>query len=432
MASFTLETTDSGQTRQFEFNAPSVAIGRDRGADFTLDHPTVSRQHAVVSWDGQQYRLVILSRGGLTAVDGQQVGGEVPLHDGCHLMFGQLQFVFRSEFAAARPPTAQPYAEPQYAPQTGAQQPVYSQSAFPTASTTGMHQSPHAPGLYQAPTHVPGPGETADFAAWSPSGSFPVPGQPSGAQPVPPQAHAAPAQAQSHPPGADGLMTWDEIAATADSAVEQRDAMTDFHRMQKEQELADGQRGGFGPGKAIIAILVIGVAALAVIYGGAEIGPRQQTGTTTGPSDDPKITWRKGDINCVGAADCRELALEAFELGRQTLERQEADIINLYEGYKQLERATALIEKARSKTPTQMETLDDLKLRAAAEMKTFYLSNRAHYFSKKDQKDGAKMADALRKMQAYFPDDRLNYHRWALKQVRQMKNDGLYPTEHIY
>lgn len=93
--SFWLEFNDNGQKREFTFQSQQVSIGRVKAADFVLDHPTVSRQHAVIQMTPGGPRLLVISQGGLTAVNGRQVYGEVALHDGATINFGQLTFVFR-------------------------------------------------------------------------------------------------------------------------------------------------------------------------------------------------------------------------------------------------------------------------------------------------------------------------------------------------
>nr|MBA2661203.1 FHA domain-containing protein [Lujinxingiaceae bacterium] len=108
MASFWLEYEQNGNLQKFPFDAQSISIGRDKGSDFVLDHPTISRQHALIMNDGQgSFRLVALSRGGLTALEGTPVQSEIALYDGAVLHLGKLWFRFRSEYAPRRPAAPQ-------------------------------------------------------------------------------------------------------------------------------------------------------------------------------------------------------------------------------------------------------------------------------------------------------------------------------------
>ncbi len=112
---FKLEYLVDGQRMEQPFNRNQITIGRDASVDFVLNSNTVSRQHAVITVDQNGARLTVLSRGGLTAVNGRQVSGEVPLVDGCQIHFGQLAFTFRSEHSPA-PQQWNPQAAPQLEP----------------------------------------------------------------------------------------------------------------------------------------------------------------------------------------------------------------------------------------------------------------------------------------------------------------------------
>ena len=405
---FTLETAQSGQARAFQFDSTHVSIGRDRGADFTLDHPTVSRQHAVVMFDHRGYVLVVLSRGGLTAIDGQQVGGEVPLFNGCELMFGQLAFVFRSQQAPERP-AQNPYGHGQ----AGAQQPVYH-----AASVSGMHAS--TSGLYQAAGQAPSGGQTHSFPQMqrSQSGQFPSMAE-----------HEKLAQSRASA-SSDGLVSWEEIAANADAAPEKRDALTDFMQMQKQQEIADQEKRGLNPMLMIGLVLALGFVGLVFFYGdpASIIAPTTEEVSSPIDSLDPVLLWRKGDVDCIGAAQCRDAAINAFQVGKLMIERSESDIINLFEGYANLDKAEKLLEKAAiDPAPEEMGGMSALKIRAADAMRARFLRERANYYAQEDYRDFKKMAKSLERIHAYFPDDRLNYHLWAQREINKMKEDNVYP-----
>ncbi len=107
---FKLEYIVDGQRMEQPFDRPQVVIGRDQSVDFVLNNNTVSRQHAVTTVDQAGARLTVLSRGGMTAVNGRQVSGEVPLTDGSQLHFGQLAFTFRAAQAQQAAPAWNPVA----------------------------------------------------------------------------------------------------------------------------------------------------------------------------------------------------------------------------------------------------------------------------------------------------------------------------------
>lgn len=138
--SFRLEFEHQGEVRDVSFDDDSITIGRDRNSDFVLDHPTVSRQHAViVDEGGDDFRLVVLSRGGLTALDGRQVETEeVQLYDGAMIQLGQYSVRFRSPRAPSSPPG-------------------------PSATAAGAAAGA---GHQDAPEVEPGDGDDGDIQSW--------------------------------------------------------------------------------------------------------------------------------------------------------------------------------------------------------------------------------------------------------------------------
>ncbi|MDX1746882.1 MAG: FHA domain-containing protein, partial [Halobacteriales archaeon] len=97
MSHFWLEVETDGHRQRFDFDQQTVSVGRDQASDFHLDHPTVSRRHALFVESGGEYQLVVLSKNGLTAVDGSRVSGTVDLRPGQTLQFGEIQLAFRTD-----------------------------------------------------------------------------------------------------------------------------------------------------------------------------------------------------------------------------------------------------------------------------------------------------------------------------------------------
>src|SRR5690554_1793712 len=162
MSSFWLEFDLNGQTQNASFTSQSVTIGRDRGSDFILDHPTVSRQHAlIVEEGGGSYRLVVLSRGGLTAVDGQPVSGEATLWDGAMLTLGKHSVRFRAPDATAQPPRPSSGMQQQAPPAVG-----------PTPGGFGQPAGGPAPGGFGQPAGGPAPGGFGQPAGGPTPGGF--------------------------------------------------------------------------------------------------------------------------------------------------------------------------------------------------------------------------------------------------------------------
>ncbi len=393
MASFWLEYIQDGQHREFSFDAGSVVIGRDKTADFVLDHPTVSRQHAMIRVDPQGPQLVVLSRGGLTAIDGGQVQGEVQLYDGSEIHFGQLSFTFRSHAAPRR-------AAPQSAPSA--------QAGFAAPSNS-----------FPAPQGAPAAQPAGGNGGW---------GNADWNAPAAPEPAAAAAQA---PQGDGGIVSWDQIANSAEAQDGFAEKETDFQRIQAAQAKADKQTKGNNPWLIYGALIgVIGVVVLMLWP-----VPEKALNTDINLQDPDKefITWEKSDIDCVGRANCRAEAMNAYKVGKNLNEQAGADITNPYESYKQFERAQRLLlQGGIEDTPDEMADILTLQTKVKAGLDVKFKQAQLNFRNFRTRKMYKQMAGELNKVQAYFPDKRCLFNQWAVAQERQMKDDGVYPAASIY
>lgn len=433
MSSFWLEYTQNGERRDFSFDAPTVSIGRDKSADFVLDHPTVSRQHALIVSSQRGYQLVVLSRGGLTAIDGGQVSGEVDLYDGSVVHFGQLSFVFRSEHAPARPAAHAQSAggrdQEQFQSWSGAVsgsfQPVQHggwQQSQPQSQQQQQHggwQQPqqHQSGWNQAQGQAYGGGQQPanNGAGWQSEPSWDT---------------GTDGWSEVGDEPSDGLVSWEQIAesAEAEEAKEQaaNNPVTDFERMQAAQAKADAQSKGNNPLVVVGGTLAI-VALLAFSF--------WPTTKPMATGDAPDLTneavfieWQKNDIDCVGEVNCQTEALTAFQFGMSTWERRDADIVNRYTAYAALDKADRYLEKGGiTEPPPKMAALEETKKLIKTELDSMFRMHRLNFREHENRKMYDRMADELHKIQAYFPDKRCQYHQWALQKERQMKDEGVYP-----
>jgi hypothetical protein len=71
-----------------------VKIGRDPGADFAIDHPTLSRQHAVIEKAGDAYTIRDLRSQNGTLVNGKPVTGAHLLNEKDEIQLGEFTLVF--------------------------------------------------------------------------------------------------------------------------------------------------------------------------------------------------------------------------------------------------------------------------------------------------------------------------------------------------
>ena len=74
---------------------PVVTVGRSRENDLVVDHNTVSRQHASIKLEDDQFHLYDLGSTNGTFVEDDQVRAPVPLEDGVTVRFGEKAFIFK-------------------------------------------------------------------------------------------------------------------------------------------------------------------------------------------------------------------------------------------------------------------------------------------------------------------------------------------------
>jgi len=88
-----VEKKDSA--KRFDIDKPAVSIGRAPGNHLVVDHPTVSRQHATIKLEGEDYRLYDLGSANGTFVQDQRVRDPIILQDGMIVRFGEVEFIFK-------------------------------------------------------------------------------------------------------------------------------------------------------------------------------------------------------------------------------------------------------------------------------------------------------------------------------------------------
>ncbi len=83
----------AGQVFSFADNA---VVGRGQFSEVRLNHPTVSRRHALIRKSGQGYEVVDQSSANGTRYRGHQIDQPVRINDGDELEFGEIKTIFRS------------------------------------------------------------------------------------------------------------------------------------------------------------------------------------------------------------------------------------------------------------------------------------------------------------------------------------------------
>lgn len=434
MAKFSLEfETDRGPLRQ-EYTSSSVSIGRDPSSDIHLDHPTVSRQHALIIEHPQGYTLVVLSQNGLTAINGQQVTNQAELSNGVTLNFGQVTAIFSSAHVAATAPVARiPHTEV-------ATQPTIQHEARTEAIPVVPGQSFGAPGGFgqgtgnfaqpsfgapQQPAQgfgqggMGGTGNFAQPAFGQGTGNFAQPN--AGAQgfgtPAP-AAAPAPAEKAAQPQTGHGIISWDQIAAQADSAKESKEE-TNYEKLQNASKKGQGETN---PIVLIVgAIGLIGMGYFLFFY---DDSPASFQANTGGGGEQDRVIYEPLDFDCPTPKDCLDKAENRYAVGAENLRRKEVDVSNLFMAYLNLDMADRFYEAAESKEPAD---LDAKREEAAIELddKERDLKVRFHQAQQKSQHE--EMYKVLVEAKAFFPDKRSRTNKWAVSKETMMKVNGIMP-----
>lgn len=432
MGSFRFEYEEDGRRQTFSFEGTSISVGRVESQDFVLDHPTVSREHAVIQDDGGgQFRLVVLSKGGLTAVDGERVQGEAQLYDGSKINFGELQFRFRSEAAPQRP-----------APGRGANR------------RGGGRDGTTEPSRSRGGEGRPGPGSGGGRSGRSdgngargPSASgFDQEGAVGGATEGGPGGAMADSGVgdgefdETMGQGLDGgeegeeedgveIETWDEIAREAEK--DESEQGDEGGSLADSLDPSGDRRGGSGEEEETSPVLIlVGVAAVAgVVYMSFFQGPGPQNNDKEGATLDDDQPPVQLEVECLSPQACKKEAEEAYNVGKAKLNKQDAEISNLFDGYKKLLRAKKLMEKAEGKKPPESMSDHEKKLKSARkQLDEIFRNYKVQYFSAEKTQNYERMLSALNTIRSYFPDETAREHRWAQKRELEMKKKGVHPS----
>jgi pSer/pThr/pTyr-binding forkhead associated (FHA) protein len=107
MARLILESGGEGKEVRV---AGAVTIGRLKTCTLTVDHKTVSREHAKVSFDGKRYVVQDLDSTSGTFVNGRRIAQPTALTDGDTIKVGPA--VLRLRLDASELPPPEPVAQP--------------------------------------------------------------------------------------------------------------------------------------------------------------------------------------------------------------------------------------------------------------------------------------------------------------------------------
>ena len=88
--------TPEGENRVFDLYGDDVTIGRERGHDMQLAHPSVSRDHAKVAWLSGGYQIVDSGSHNGVYVNGKRVDQSRALESGDVIRLGRFEMIYIS------------------------------------------------------------------------------------------------------------------------------------------------------------------------------------------------------------------------------------------------------------------------------------------------------------------------------------------------
>ena len=97
---FVSVTPDGHERIAYILNEDEIMVGRTLNNSFVIEHPSVSKRHARVIAQNDEYDLVDLGSSNGTFVNGKRIK-ETRLEDGCEVRFGRAHFVYRAQREAA-------------------------------------------------------------------------------------------------------------------------------------------------------------------------------------------------------------------------------------------------------------------------------------------------------------------------------------------
>lgn len=416
MPSFYLVHQDE-ERDDLTFEAEAISIGRDKAQDLTLDHPTVSRQHALIEADDEHdhYNLVVLSQGGLTAINRDPVETEAALSHGDLVHFGKVGVRFETPEGRKRDeqeadePAADPFASVEQQPDALAEQfagqEQLQQDQEQAAEDDIDDESEPESELQKQQTDD-------DAAATAQEGDQ-----------LDEQASEEEEKEEEEGDGT-GIATWEEIAESEEARKE--DEKKKKKRQQKQRLDQNQEEDESNPAVLFAAggILLLVVGLMFSGGGGKQNQNSQEKKKKVMDRQPLEIT-----VDCVETT-CMKKAKRNYKIGLQRLKSREIRPGNLYEGYKHLYIAKHFLEK-NGKT---VEHEDFPKLKSKLEssrtkLNEIFRNSRAEFFTHRKAGNHQKMADELEFLLEKFPDPTAREHQWAKKKKRKMQEKGNYPTE---
>lgn len=95
---FVAISAEGKESIAYILNEDEILIGRTLNNAFVIEHPSVSKRHARVVAENEEYSLHDLGSSNGTFVNGKRIN-ETKLEDGCEVRFGRAHFIYRAACA---------------------------------------------------------------------------------------------------------------------------------------------------------------------------------------------------------------------------------------------------------------------------------------------------------------------------------------------
>lgn len=398
MPSFRIDLELNGQIQSRTFQTSSVTIGRDPASDLYLEHPTVSRQHALIAEHPNGYSLVVLSANGLTGVNGTKVEKTVELQDGMRLQFGEFLATFHTQHGGSAATIPFGPVAPSGMLQDGPTQPGVSAHPGPVVIGGGV--------LHNAPTAA-----IPVIGAGFPAGQGHAPAQPHVTGPIA-NAHT------SH-----GIVSWDDIAKQAHQEDPQEKVETNFERIKAAN--AKNKKGGIPPVVYVLLVVaIVGVLASPMLAGNGD-----DDIDTTSQEVAEELVYLPTDFDCLKPDGCLKEADEKYRIGIENLKKKQADVGNLFRGYMNLDMADRFVQASGKERPKQMADLDEKRKAALEELKVIEQNYQVQFHRSFQRRNYEDMYAAIVAMRAQFPDKRSRVYRDADDKEMMMKENAILPKK---
>ncbi|MFW5966705.1 MAG: hypothetical protein ACOCV2_04255, partial [Persicimonas sp.] len=272
----------------------------------------------------------------------------------------------------------------------------------------------------------PGGGEGQSFDPSNEASAEQAPGAGAPAQQFGSQSNqqeaSAGQEAQQESDDGAGIKSWDEIAGESDDESAQQGGGE--ANLAKRLQSKNNDEEETNP-------LLVGVAAVAIV--GLTVFMFMDTGSEESEDEavDEEIEEKKPlvvDVDCMGESECKKRAHESYQVGVEKLEKQDAALTNLFEGYKALVETEAYLEKAGvEEAPEDLEDVVSRREEARDKLDDVFRNYKVMYDQGSKSNDHDKMARALREVHARFPDSSARENKWVDEQVRKMKQERNLP-----